>query len=129
MVAHKADPSRTYTIGYNKFSDWTPEKYAAIRGLKPKPEGMSFEDNKKNHSSNATYPVEWDWRNQGAVNPIQDQGQCGSCWAFGSTASMEGAYEISTGTLLKFSEQQLVDCDTACYGCNGGWAYQAFIYF
>ena len=47
MVAHKADPSRTYTIGYNKFSDWTPEKYAAIRGLKPKPEGMSFEDNKK----------------------------------------------------------------------------------
>lgn len=47
MVAHKADPSRTYTIGYNKFSDWTPEEYAAIRGLKPKPEGMSFEDNNK----------------------------------------------------------------------------------
>lgn len=42
---------------------------------------------------------------------------------------MEGAHEIKTGKLLSFSEQQLVDCSTVNYGCNGGWEYEAFIYY
>jgi cathepsin F len=57
-------------------------------------------------------PSTVDWRDKGAVNPVQDQGQCGSCWAFSSTAAMEGAHFLKTGNLLKLSEQQFVDCDT-----------------
>ena len=69
-----------------------------------------------------------DWRTAGAVNPVQDQGQCGSCWSFSSTAAMEGEHFIKTGTLLKLSEQQFVDCDPQSSGCNGGLEMWAFEY-
>jgi len=51
-----------------------------------------------------------DWRQYGYFNPIRDQGQCGACWTFASVAVMEAAWAIKTGSLLKFSEQELLDC-------------------
>ena len=64
-----------------------------------------------------------DWRAKGAVNKIQDQDACGSCWAFAAAAGYEGAYFVKNGQLLKFSEQQLVDCSSnkGNEGCNGGF--------
>ena len=72
------------------------------------------------------------WVDAGAVTPVKDQGQCGSCWAFSSTGSLEGAHFVATGELLSFSEQQLVDCAGIRYGnmgCNGGLQTYAYNYY
>lgn len=75
-----------------------------------------------------TPPDELDWRSKGAVNEIVDQGDCGSCWAFGSIAGAEGCWFINKGELIKYSEQNLVDCVTYCFGCSGGSRDGAYLY-
>ncbi|KRW99743.1 hypothetical protein PPERSA_07820 [Pseudocohnilembus persalinus] len=69
-----------------------------------------------------------DWVSKGAVLPIQNQGQCGSCWAFSAVSSLEGLYFLNNGKLVDFSEQQVVSCEPISYGCNGGWPEAAFSY-
>jgi len=54
------------------------------------------------------------------MQPIKNQGSCGSCWAFSTVALVEFNHCIATGQAVSLSEQQLVSCDPYDGGCNGG---------
>jgi len=122
MDEHNAQ-GLAWTMGVNQFSHLTQEQYKVAAGLgwKPAPtEGTMPVLSTHVHSGEALADSV-DWTTQGAVTPIKDQGQCGSCWAFGSTGGIEGSWQIATGKLTSMSEQQLVDCSKfPNMGCSGG---------
>jgi len=127
--------SGKHTKSITKFSDMTPAEFKKqMLTLKVTPNGWcdqmkSHKKTKKNLKRTAA-PDTKDWRDEGKVSAIKDQGQCGSCWAFSTVAFME-AQALIQGKALTYSEQQLVDCDTAGVdqGCNGGLMHTAFAYF
>ena len=119
----------TYTLGHNQFSGLSNDEFRN-NVLSKKFENNLFDDLALNQTYTAL-PSSVDWVKSGAVTPVKDQGQCGSCWSFSATGALEGAYYIKHGELESFSEQQLVDCDTfknggSDLGCNGGEMDNAF---
>jgi C1A family cysteine protease len=72
----------------------------------------------------------WDWgiNKTGVVTPVKNQAQCGSCWAFSATETIESAWALAGNTLTALAPQQIVSCDTVDQGCNGGWPYHAYEY-
>jgi C1A family cysteine protease len=126
VMNHQQNPDKTYNMGFTKFMDLTPEEFKA------KYLSARVQTTQKNIKILPTtnLPTSVDWRTKGAVTPVKDQGQCGSCWAFGTTGSLESISFISGQGLQSFSEQQLVDCSTSegNEGCNGGLHEYAFTY-
>ncbi|KAK8893283.1 hypothetical protein M9Y10_021700 [Tritrichomonas musculus] len=108
----------TFKVGFNKFSCYTPVEYQSLLGFRM--DKNAIKQGGENKKSSIKAPDSLDWRDKGVVNAIKDQGQCGSCWAFSAVSTCESAYAIKTGTLLSYSEQNLVDCVTLSFGCNGG---------
>jgi C1A family cysteine protease len=120
----------SYKLGMNIMGDMTHAEFKATKlGYKRVDRSYLRAKNTEGpHTKVTKIAASLDWRKKGAVTPVKDQGQCGSCWAFSTTGSVEGAHQISTGSLVSLSEQQLVDCSGAQgnQGCNGGLMDQAF---
>ncbi|KAK7386410.1 hypothetical protein VNO78_26623 [Psophocarpus tetragonolobus] len=124
--------NNSYKVGLNKFADITNEEYRAMY-LGTKSDAIRMHMKTKSTGHRYTYnagdrvPLHVDWRLNGAIAPIKDQGACGSCWAFSTVAAVEAINKIVTGKFVSLSEQELVDCDKAYNeGCNGGLMDYAF---
>ncbi|KAJ0981126.1 hypothetical protein J5N97_009381 [Dioscorea zingiberensis] len=118
----------SYKLGINKFTDMSWDEF---RSKRLSSAGNCSSAVEGNHIlTDAPIPSSRDWRKEGIVSPVKDQGECGSCWSFSATGAMEAAHNQATGKNITLSEQQLVDCSKAFYnyGCEGGWPSQAFQY-
>jgi len=141
VAANEANPEHA-TQGVTKFTDLTAAEFKAkYLARKPKPAPATplkawdgectactrFPEQAK---LVAEPPDSFDWVTKGAVTPIKDQGQCGSCWSFGTTSDVEGTHFLAGNDLISLSEQELVSCDThgEDEGCNGGLQEAAFEY-
>jgi len=125
VARHNAEAARgkhTYTLGMNKFADMTNAEYRSMLGYRAR-------NTTRTNLYKPDYSIKVgdsiDWRDKGVVTPVKDQGQCGSCWSFSATGSMEGAHAISTGSLVSLSEQNLIDCvQGGSYTCTTGGVMQ-----
>lgn len=139
VIKHNSDPEETVTLGMNEFADMNVEEWSQMKGLRV-PQNYSnlpdldtieqfrlarLLDSSADDDDNT--PKEIDWREKGVVNPVYNQGRCGSCWAWASASAVESAWAIKTGTLYQGSVQQFMDCSkNGNYGCNGGFMSNAY---
>ncbi|CAL9073970.1 unnamed protein product [Musa acuminata var. zebrina] len=120
-----------FRLGLNRFADLTNEEYRAVylgtRANRATARRVRVASDRYRYNASEELSEFVDWREQGAVAAIKDQGSCGYCWAFSTIAAVEGINKIMTGNLITLSEQELVDCDNAYnQGCNGGLMDYAF---
>jgi len=120
----------SYTLGLTAFTDLTHEEFKVSK--------LGYRHEMRKELKSTAGPFRYadtvvedgedvDWRKKGAVTPVKNQEQCGSCWAFSTIGSVEGINAISTGKLVTLSEQELVDCsNNGNHGCNGGLMDYAF---
>jgi len=125
--------NHSWTLGHNEFSDLTWEQFSStyVGGYLSNP----HLNREKNYDLSLLNQTEFadsvDWVTKGAVTPVKNQAQCGSCWAFSTVGSFEGGYQIAGNPLTQFSEEDLVACDNRQHGgsdqgCNGGLMDNAF---
>jgi hypothetical protein len=62
------------------------------------------------------------------VHKIRNQGECGSCWAFSTIATLERHYFARKKVQIDLSQQELVDCSDQDHGCDGGWPTTTYLY-
>ena len=126
----------SYKMKMNKYGDMLHHEFVnAVNGFNKsinarlrsqrQPVGAAYVE-----PANVQVPDAVDWREQGAVTEIKDQGHCGSCWAFSAIGALEGQHFRRKGVLISLSEQNLIDCSGKYgnNGCNGGLMDQAFQY-
>jgi cathepsin L len=128
IKSHDAE-KEGYTLAVNEFADMEWEEFAAMyKGYNNVGRGYLRSQNLHTPKTGEVLADSVDWVAKGAVTKVKNQGSCGSCWSFSTTGSVEGAVQISTGTLTSLSEQELVDCagSEGNQGCEGGLMDDAF---
>ncbi|XP_067136548.1 cathepsin L-like [Centruroides vittatus] len=121
----------SFTRGLNEYSDLTRQEFVKMmNGLKRGANSTAKPLYTFTRLSNVVLPDTVDWRDKGMVTGVKNQLQCGSCWAFSTTGSLEGQHKKKTGKLVSLSEQNLMDCsgNEGNMGCEGGLMDNAFEY-
>jgi len=118
---HNANPDRLYNKGINHLSDLTADEMKRLFGNNKKERRQSLK-NAKTHkfpSRNVSLPYSVDWRKEGVVSTVKNQGSCGSCWAHSMISTLESLAAINTGKLFTLSTQQIVSCAPSVGQCGG----------
>ncbi|CAH1173498.1 unnamed protein product [Phaedon cochleariae] len=124
IEAHNEDyrnGKSTYYMGVNQFADMTQEEF--INRLGPA-RNMDISGHSRImdiSTDDGNIPESIDWREIGAVTPVANQGECGSCYIYGALGSIESQHFLKSGKLINLSVQQILDCDEYNNGCIGGW--------
>jgi C1A family cysteine protease len=127
------------SFGVTKFSDLTEKEFSVLLGRKDKAHTPSIPikvrdpANAKNIKNLKKPKVDSladgiNWAEFGVVNPVKNQGQCGSCWAFSAAETVESQWAMNGNSLWEFSPQQIASCTTTMYGCGGGDTVAAYEY-
>jgi C1A family cysteine protease len=119
LIQEHNSATTSFTLGLNRLATLTPAEYRSLLSSRPTP--LTPSDTLR--SVTADPPNSFDYRTQGAVTGVKDQGPCGA-WAFGAVAAQETTWCLVSGSLLTLSEQQLLDC----VGCSGGLPAAAYDY-
>jgi C1A family cysteine protease len=113
--------------GITRFSDLTQAEFES-RYLTADPKMKSSErivDSSVGTVDMTASLVDWSGK---LTTPVKDQGYCGSCWAFSATEQIESDTMRTLGKTYLLSPEQITQCDTTSYGCNGGWTEHAYNY-
>lgn len=118
-----------YTLAVNFLADKTSAELKVLRGRQYTAGyngGNEFPYNVSREIG--SLPSDLDWRLYGAVTPVKDQSVCGSCWSFGTTGTIEGAYFVRYNRLIRLSQQALIDCSWGFgnNGCDGGEDFRSY---
>lgn len=131
FIMNHAEENHSYSLAMNEFGDLTSKEFVILmNGYNPERKLEKSKASTFLPPNNVKLPKNVDWRTKGYVTPVKNQKQCGSCWAFSTTGSLEGQHFKKTGKLVSLSEQNLVDCSSnfGNQGCNGGLMDNAFRY-
>lgn len=115
--------------GINEFSDLTPQEFRKTKlTILPKEFSSGEPIINTSFDNDFVLPVSFDWRNATppVITPVNNQLQCGSCWAESATETVESYWALAGHPLVQLSVQQSVDCCVEAYGCMGGWPSWAF---
>ena len=121
-----ANPANKFKKSINQFSHMTDDEFAKFYLGTFEEAPMLGADYEKSSLTEAEASANKDWRDDGKVSPVKNQEQCGSCWAFSAVGAIESLSLIENDKFVSLSEQEIVDCATQAYGCNGGLPSIAF---
>ncbi|CAE8661492.1 unnamed protein product [Polarella glacialis] len=150
LIQARNAEGRSYQLGITEFADLTNKQFVQVYGLPALSRAAAPAASRGNATPSmlgghwepacgqafapltadlVDLPSSVDWRHQGAVTDVENQGACGSCWSFAAAGAIEGAWKIAGGPLRQLSEQQFMDCGGSKWGnngCHGGAPVYAF---
>jgi C1A family cysteine protease len=115
------------TFGVNQFADITEEEKRARLGGKVNkaPAHRLAPTSEALNAATSTSFV--DWRREGIVTDVKDQGDCSCCWAFAAMANLESQWAKAGNELVSLSTQEIVSC-AGVSGCAANYIQTAWSY-
>jgi len=126
----------SWTAEKTKFHSWNLESFKRTLGVPLSSIGAPSKLNPYFYENVEDIPEEFDsrtqWPNCPTIQEVRDQGNCGSCWAFGAVEAMSDRVCIASQgkMVVRLSAEDLLSCCLSCgFGCNGGFPESAWNFF